>query len=108
MKNSEIEDHNNPYKKKSKTPKKPIKSGFKEFTIKLIVDKNKEKSFDIYQQHSSEEAATKMWSNLRLGDEMIMYFSAYIKEKRLELLSLPDSDSSPNPGKDSLLLNLSR
>ena len=68
--------------------KKPYNKPYRgiiDFTISINKAENEQRQFNVYQADSSIEAATKMVQNLRLGEDLIPYMSAYIEERRLEL-----------------------
>jgi len=67
--------------RKKKTPKKTTRIGNIQFNIEILIN-NSKRTFSVYQADSSEEAARKLVLNLKLSDDLIQYFTAYIEEKR--------------------------
>lgn len=59
-----------------------MRAGLIEFTIKVLKADNEEKTFNVYQQDSSDDAARKLVTNLKLESDLVVYFSAYIEELR--------------------------
>ena len=63
---------------------------------------NEIRSFSVYEADSSLEAARKMVQNLRMDDKFIMYWAAFIQEKRLQLELPCFENDSPGPSHHTL------
>jgi hypothetical protein len=64
---------------------KNARSGIIQFTLKVLKKEDEQRIFNVYQADSWIEAAKKMAQNLRLDEDMVPYWAAYINERRWEL-----------------------
>lgn len=72
-------------RQKKKTPKKAMRAGNIQFTIRIQVSEDELKIFNVYEADSSIEAARKLVQNLWLHEDQVLFWTAYIEERRQEL-----------------------
>mmetsp|Transcript_3135 Transcript_3135/g.2604 ORF Transcript_3135/g.2604 Transcript_3135/m.2604 type:complete len:116 (+) Transcript_3135:1-348(+) len=75
----------NGYNKNKKYINKPVRHGNIQFTIKVFKEECESRVFSVYEADSSLEAAKKMVQNLRMDDDLVRFWAAFIEEKRLKL-----------------------
>lgn len=72
-------------RQKKKTPKKTVRQGTIQFTIRIQVNEEELKIFHVYEADSSIDAARKLVQNLWLHEDQVLFWTAYIEERRQEL-----------------------
>lgn len=92
----------------NKGSKQPKNSKMIQFTIQILRERDEVRIFSVYQADSSEEAARKMVSNLRIDESQIPYWTAFIEERRLGLGIREYDKHSPSRSHNNYGKNISK